>query len=774
MANSYLNIPVPTPTQDPVPSAKIQDHVFAGAKLDEWATSQEETYIDRLGGVHLTNAGILTNLSPLGKTYSKEQAAAAITSGEIQEGAFFFIWSDDENSVAEKNQNIGGVITPTGVKISSEQFVQMVYQQALDNLAAISHLNNKTKILKNYASSDWQWSLEGAGGPSETAMALDNDFGLWLAGLKSSIQDYIEQLIPKNIANRYQNMQYVLVAKNGIDGLLTINDNGDLRVVGMDDILQDRLDAICSTTFSRRVVGFQFVIFTSDMKTALFAIDDDGGLHVAGIEGPLQDNLGESLATIKTVGGVPAAAWRGNVVWSERPVLTAQKLTTSGFVLSYMPGGEATSGAGVMYVPSIREMPLDAQEVHGGGSSGQSLNTPFDQAGANIVNRNPAFRGRALAGANGKPEGEGPDAVVEEDLTNLNDLQYPTYRQGNVLPLYNALLSENPGNQVFIHSPFAAGGRSFAQISKGTIPYQNGVKYVQLAKNAADGVGKPYTFKFLTFEHGETDNDNGSSQNPGDYLAKMNPYFSGLQVDFKGISGQSENFITVIGQLGSRINTKNQPVDEAGNPIGTPVVVQPYSVSATDQLTYVRQNAATAIMYGPKYLLNWLYGIDLSHINANGKVLQGEYTAQAIYWHLYDPARKGTWTGLKVKSLTRNGSTVDLLCDVPFAPIVIDSTFIADCLNKGIGLENNSATVQSVSVVDGNIIRVEFNQAPADSDMLLIGFTNTTPHSNGSIYPLTCFRDSSPRKSRWITKNGQPFSLYNWACLDRLPLNGEF
>ncbi|HEP0388797.1 TPA: hypothetical protein QIT20_002259 [Serratia marcescens] len=763
-----------TPTSKPIPSNDVTDLKFNAEKIDEVVNSDAEKYVDRFGIERFTLTGIRNNLSPLGKTYTAEQAAAAITSGEIQEGAFFFIWSADENIVAEKYQNIGGIITPTGVKISSEQFVQMVYQQALDNLAAISHLNNKTKTLKNYSSSDWQWSLEGAGGPSETAMALDNDFGLWLAGLKSSIQDYIEQLIPKNIANRYQNMQYVLVAKNGIDGLLTINDNGDLRVVGMDDILQDRLDAICSTTFSRRVVGFQFVIFTSDMKTALFAIDDDGGLHVPGIDGPLQDNLGESLATIKTVGGIPAAAWRGNVVWSERPVLTAQKLTTSGFVLSYMPGGEATSGAGVMYVPSIREMPLDAQEIHGGGSTGQSLNTPYDQAGANIVNRDPAFRGRALSGANGRPEGGGLTPVSATDLTNLNDMQYPSYRQGNILPMYNSLLLANPGNQVFIHAPFAASGRSFAQISKGTVPYQNGVTFVQLAKNAADGVGKPFKLKFVSIENGETDNDNGSSQNPGDFQAQEEVYFSDLQADCKEVTGQSEDFLIVVGQLGSRINTKNQPVDEAGNPIGTPVVVQPYSVAATDQVAYVRQNSATAIMYGPKYLLNWLYGVDLSHINANGKVLQGEYTAQAIYWHLYDPARKGTWTGLKVKSLTRNGSTVDLLCDVPFAPIVIDSTFIADCLNKGIGLENNSASVQSVSVVDGNIIRVEFDQAPADSDMLLIGFTNTTPHSNGSIYPLTCFRDSSPRKSRWITKNGQPFPLYNWACLDRLPLNGEF
>ncbi|WP_213673168.1 hypothetical protein, partial [Serratia marcescens] len=175
-----------------------------------------------------------------------------------------------------------------------------------------------------------------------------------------------------------------------------------------------------------------------------------------------------------------------------------------------------------------------------------------------------------------------------------------------------------------------------------------------------------------------------------------------------------------------RIDTKTGAVDEEGNPTGESVVVQPYSVPAVDQLAYVRQNPGTAIMYGPKYMLNWLYNDNsLSHLNAKGKVLQGEYTAQAIHWHLYNAEKKGTWTGLKVKSLTVSGNIADLLCDVPYAPIVIDTTFIADCLNQGIGLEKNSASVQSVTVVDGNIIRVEFDKAPASDDYMLIGFTNT-------------------------------------------------
>lgn len=789
-------------TGNPRPSNSMKDLNDNALAYDDFLNGEEEQAFDRFGkGFPTVRKQVNERIDELAgynknsEEYAKDAAASAeiAQSGRdayadgieaqkaiddgIETRKYFTVWSPNNSHWVRKYQNINGVATPLDDWLPNAAYVEELDELLSVTTAQVAKLKNITSLFKQYSSNEWLWSVEGSGGPSETALALDKDFGLWLAGLKSSIQDYVEQLIPKNIANRYQNMQYVLVAKNGVDGLLTINEDGDVRIVGMDDVLQDRLDSICSTNFSRRIVGFQYVIFAKDLKTALFAIDDDGGVYIPGIDGPLQDNLGESLASIKTANGVPAAAWRGSVVWSERPVLTAQKLTPSGFVFSYMPGGEATSGAGVMYVPSIREMPLDAEEAHGGGTGGQSLNTPKDGEGINIVNRDPAFRGRVLAGANGRPEGGGMDPVSNSDLSTLNDVQYPQagWRQGNVLPMYYAILHKNPGNQVFIHAPFAAGGRSFAEISKGTVPYQNGLDFVQLGKNAAEGVGKRYTFKFMSLENGETDNDNGSSQNPGDFLVKMTPYFSDLQVVFKGITGQTENFAEVIGQVGSRINTKNQQVDDQGNPIGDPVIVQPYSVAAIDQLTYVRQNAPKAIMYGPKYPLNWLYNdATLSHLNAAGKVLQGEYTAQAIYWHLYDPAKKGTWTGLKARSLSVNNSTIDVVFDVPYLPLVIDTTTIADCPGQGFSLQDSSAVVQSVAVVTPNTVRLTLNQAPAMTDHLLIGFTNTVPAVKDFVYPLVCLRDSSTQTSRWITRNGQPFPMYNWACLDRLPLNGEF
>ncbi|HHL7054023.1 hypothetical protein [Klebsiella pneumoniae] len=50
-------VPLPTPTQVPVPSTDIRNAVFAGAKLDEEVTGTDEFYTDRLGVKRLTNTG---------------------------------------------------------------------------------------------------------------------------------------------------------------------------------------------------------------------------------------------------------------------------------------------------------------------------------------------------------------------------------------------------------------------------------------------------------------------------------------------------------------------------------------------------------------------------------------------------------------------------------------------------------------------------------------------------------------------------------------------
>ncbi|HEJ6948836.1 TPA: hypothetical protein ACIIU3_003288 [Serratia marcescens] len=722
--------------------------------------------------------------SATGDYASVAEAQAAIDSGS-ETRRYFNVMLFDNNWV-ERYENVNGVATPTGIRLPSSQAVDELSVSLDQANALIARLTLLTAPLRKYVSTKYTFSLNTAEGPVSTGLALDRDMGLWLAGLKAELQQYVQQLIPSSIANRYPGYQLMFTDVTGKKGIVSIDDNGDVRVLGIDDVLQERLAALCSSTFARRINGFQFVIFSSDLKSALFAIDDDGGVHIPGIKGALQDNLGQQPARITPYQGLPAVYWNDALLWHERPVLSVNQVSATGLSMTYIPGGQITKGYGMMYYRGGAEISPEAMKALILCSDGQSLGVPSDAGNRpnpntwNKVNYDPKWRAYALAIAGGKPEGSQDTPITEAMLDLLANLVYPLYRQGQQLPFVYALLysHENAGlNLPIMFSAVAnSGGKSFAQIWKGTVPYSNGLAMVERYVKIAQALGKPASVDVVSLEHGETDNDNGTSQNVGDYRVRMEAYYALRRADYKALTGQPTEILAVIGQVGSRINTKAGGVDEQGNPTGESVVVKPFSVVAVDQLQFVKNNPTNAIMYGPKYPLNWLYSDgSLSHLDNWGKVLQGEYQEQAIFWHLYDPARKGTWTGLKIKSVTLTDNIADLLCDVPFAPIVIDADFIADCLNKGISLENNSATVQSITIVDGNIIRVVFDQAPAATDALLMGFTNTAEHSpeNDSVYPLTCFRDSSPRVSRWVTRNGSPFPLYNWMCLDRIPLTQE-
>lgn len=54
-----MAVTIPTPNKGAVPSADIENVVFAGAKIDEFATSTNHYYIDRLGVQRFTAAGLI-------------------------------------------------------------------------------------------------------------------------------------------------------------------------------------------------------------------------------------------------------------------------------------------------------------------------------------------------------------------------------------------------------------------------------------------------------------------------------------------------------------------------------------------------------------------------------------------------------------------------------------------------------------------------------------------------------------------------------------------
>ncbi len=143
-------VPLPTPTDNQVPSTDIRDAVYAGAMLDKVVTSTELKYIDRLGGEHYTVDGIKAegdkvveetrqNLIPLSRQYMT-LAAAQADIANIPDGSTTYYRSPDDSSLAIEVINNAGTLEPTGRKMPSQQAVDDIAeqtQQATDGLQRI-------------------------------------------------------------------------------------------------------------------------------------------------------------------------------------------------------------------------------------------------------------------------------------------------------------------------------------------------------------------------------------------------------------------------------------------------------------------------------------------------------------------------------------------------------------------------------------------------------------------------------------------------------------
>ena len=129
-------VPLPTPTDNPVPSTDIRDAVYAGAMLDKVVTSTELKYTDRLGGEHYTVDGIKAegdkvveetrqNLIPLSRQYMT-LAAAQADIANIPDGSATYYRSPDDSALAIEVINNAGTLEPTGRKMPSSELIDSV------------------------------------------------------------------------------------------------------------------------------------------------------------------------------------------------------------------------------------------------------------------------------------------------------------------------------------------------------------------------------------------------------------------------------------------------------------------------------------------------------------------------------------------------------------------------------------------------------------------------------------------------------------------------
>ncbi|HIE4322308.1 TPA: SGNH/GDSL hydrolase family protein [Serratia marcescens] len=103
--------------------------LFDNAQVfDLLINSNNEKVVGRIGNDLFSWFGVAQNLAPLGKAYTIEQANAAIASGEIPEGGYFFVLSSNGETVADQYKNINGVAKFLGYGFVKSKMVTDLYQ----------------------------------------------------------------------------------------------------------------------------------------------------------------------------------------------------------------------------------------------------------------------------------------------------------------------------------------------------------------------------------------------------------------------------------------------------------------------------------------------------------------------------------------------------------------------------------------------------------------------------------------------------------------------
>ncbi|MEY7583324.1 hypothetical protein AB9D14_25980, partial [Klebsiella quasipneumoniae] len=151
-------VPLPTPTDNPVPSTDIRDAVYAGAMLDKVVTGPDLTYTDRLGGEHYTVDGIKAegdkvveetrqNLIPLSRQYMT-LAEAQADIANIPEGSTTYYRSPDDSALAIEVINNAGTLTATGRKMPA-------YSSLRRGNILFDAYNEYSSSLLTFANWDW-------------------------------------------------------------------------------------------------------------------------------------------------------------------------------------------------------------------------------------------------------------------------------------------------------------------------------------------------------------------------------------------------------------------------------------------------------------------------------------------------------------------------------------------------------------------------------------------------------------------------------------------
>ncbi|EPG2747212.1 hypothetical protein WJF44_001538, partial [Klebsiella pneumoniae] len=211
-------VPLPTPTDNQVPSTDIRDAVYAGAMLDKaMTTTTDMTYEDRLGNEHKTWHAIeqgfddiVASLDTASFTFPDEESGLAGTT----DGQYFRVPQGDGAELAfiyyRNNAGVAQIVATT----ASGEIAKLVKASSDGNLVVISDIDG-------------------------VAIEVKDDFGgINIPGIPAPVQDILQQ-VKKDASPAILRLTD---AENA--AFASVDEYGHLRLPGMPESMQEQLAAL--------------------------------------------------------------------------------------------------------------------------------------------------------------------------------------------------------------------------------------------------------------------------------------------------------------------------------------------------------------------------------------------------------------------------------------------------------------------------------------------------------------------------------------------------
>ncbi|HIE7233233.1 TPA: hypothetical protein ACXPC7_002861 [Klebsiella pneumoniae] len=737
-------VPLPTPTDNAVPSTDIRDAVYAGAMLDKVVTSTELTYTDRLGGEHYTVDGMKAegdkvveetrkNLIPLSRQYMT-LAAAQADIANIPDGATTYIRSTDGSSLADEYINNAGTLQPTGRKMPSQAGVESLVTMTVGDL--LKHDDADSLIFQLVDILGYRQFYALTSGEFGTSKSVVRPDGLALSAYSLGVSPESGFYIENSAGQRVY-----IVDGNGVVAPRSVRIQRD-GSYGTDSAMLGRGGLAFQSGAERLdISGPEFLKIKDLTGQVKVIIDANGNLPASDGNIAIQDRISIlnnsnyayysrvrsnfNAQIERLVFELTHIIWYGQSLSTDQecwPALTRSAYSTLGNLMlgdSCRPASrEAAAFSPVGGVGVFRPLKAVTQSV-----SGSSVLTAAEESAL-------------TPGASN--EGEGAVAAIN------------MLRQ--LFLKHNSLL-QDPSRQ-FILSSCGVSGRTIEQLSPGATPelYNRVREAISQVKTIAGDQNKAYGIGAFCFLQGEYNYDlsHGGDGTRAGYRALMESLYSDFVSDF--CSGQNPPAMFLYQTSGAFTNDTNELA------IGM----------AQLDLATSGQNYFGVCPAYPFPDKGW-------HLTGNGSRWMDMFFAKVMFRVLV--LGEG-WEPLHCTSAEISGNYALLNYAVPYPPLKWGKPYVGrtatDYSDKGFRAtdESGELPIFSVEIVADTVVKITFVR-DAVGDVKIWYADKTSHNGNG------CLCDSDPFISmekyeynagsgQYADENitelvGKPYPLNNWA-----------